>query len=160
MRWLFSRLLRHKSLLSFVLFMNFLAIALELLLPLILGEVIDEVILSAQYQLLVILVVVILLIAVLRGISGFIQRYFGGYLGQKIILDLRNELLASFQKQDFTFFDTESTGDLMSRATTDMDALSRFYSFGIRAFAVAAVYYIGIYVFFFITSLEMTLLAL
>jgi ABC-type multidrug transport system fused ATPase/permease subunit len=56
--------------------------------------------------------------------------YGGQALGQKMIYDMRNMIFASVQAQSFSFHDRNETGQLMSRATGDVEAVRRFVAFG------------------------------
>lgn len=54
-------------------------------------------------------------------------RYQGTLLATKIEIDMKNELFAHFQKQNFDFFDSRKTGKLISYITTETGNLSKLF---------------------------------
>jgi ATP-binding cassette subfamily B protein len=74
-------------------------------------------------------------LVVLAGTTGlftYIQRYVSAWVSQMAIFNLRNDLYNSLLNQSFSFYDQQRTGQLMSRATSDIGQVSRFYNFGLR----------------------------
>ncbi len=66
---------------------------------------------------------------------GFLCRYAQGLLtawaGQRIIFDLRADVFNKIMHMDLTFFNHNPVGRLMTRATSDVDALQRFVTEGV-----------------------------
>ncbi len=66
---------------------------------------------------------------------GFLCRYGQGLLtewvGQKIIFDMRADVFNKILRLDLPFFDTNPVGRLMTRVTSDVDALQRFVTEGV-----------------------------
>jgi ATP-binding cassette subfamily B protein len=60
------------------------------------------------------------------GIINFINTYVQGYLAQMVVKDLRSDYYASLQAKSFKFYDATAVGDLVSRATMDMQAVEMF----------------------------------
>jgi ATP-binding cassette subfamily B protein len=75
--------------------------------------------------------IAILLVAVLRGIVMYGHSYLGEALSQRIAYDLRNSLFAKLLDLSFSFYDRQKTGDLMSKATVDIDGTRQFINLGI-----------------------------
>jgi len=75
-------------------------------------------------------------VSILRGILTFGQSYLSEFIGQKIAYDLRNRLYDRIQRLSFAFHDTAQTGQLMSRATQDVEAVRIFVAMG----AVRSIY--------------------
>ncbi len=78
------------------------------------------------------LAVLIVGVSALSGVFGFVMRYLGEIVAQRLIYQLRKEVYESLQSQSFSFFDNTQTGQLMSRTTMDVDLIRRFFSFGFR----------------------------
>ena len=72
----------------------------------------------------------ILLVSVGRGFCDFGRTYTTESLSQKVSFDCRNLLYDKLQNVSFAFHDKEHTGDLMSRATADVEAMRRFVNLG------------------------------
>ncbi|MCE2458403.1 MAG: ABC transporter ATP-binding protein [Dehalococcoidia bacterium] len=101
-----------------------------LVVPRMLGEAIDEALASGLQSRLLTLAAVIVLFSILRGIFSYGQRYLSESLSQRSAYDLREDFFKKLQSMSFGFFDREQTGDLMSRATQDVEAVRTFVSMG------------------------------
>lgn len=66
-----------------------------------------------------------------RGICGYYQVYLGECLSQYAAYDLRNSLYTRFLSLSFSFHDNAQTGQLMSRATADVEACRGFLDAGL-----------------------------
>ena len=71
---------------------------------------------------------IIIGVSLLRGLFSFGQSYFAEYAGQKVAYDLRNKLYDRIQRLSFAFHDKAQTGQLMSRATQDVEGVRFFLS--------------------------------
>ena len=74
--------------------------------------------------------------------------YQGHMMGAKIERDMRRELFAHYQKLSFSFYDEQKTGQLMSRITSDLFAISELAHHGPEDLFLGIVKFIGV---FFIT---------
>ena len=101
-----------------------------MVIPRMLGSAIDESLSTGLQSRLLILAGVILLFSVLRGVFSFGQRYLSEVLSQRSAYDLRNDIFIKLQGMSFGFFDKEQTGNLMSKATQDVEAVRMFISMG------------------------------
>ena len=68
--------------------------------------------------------------AAARGAFAFGQTYLGEYLGQAVAYDLRNALYDRLQRLSYAYHDQQQTGQLMSRATADVEAMRMFIFMG------------------------------
>lgn len=68
--------------------------------------------------------------ALLRGLSMFVQRYLAEWVGQSVAYDLRNAIYQRLQTLSFRFHDGAETGQIMVRATQDVEVLRMFINFG------------------------------
>ena len=101
-----------------------------LVIPRMLGEAIDEALASGLQSRLYMLAGVIVLFSLLRGVFSYGQRYLSESLSQRSAYDLREDFFKKLQGMSFGFFDKEQTGDLMSKATQDVEAVRMFISMG------------------------------
>lgn len=69
------------------------------------------------------------------GVASFGLRYLQGYLlalfSQRVIFDLRRQLFAKFQRLSVGYFDGNPVGKLMTRVTSDIDAINQFLTQGL-----------------------------
>jgi ATP-binding cassette subfamily B protein len=94
--------------------------------PLFTAQIIDLVITQGKQDLLPGLVSNIVLAVVGFGIVNFVVSYGQGYLAQMVTRDLRSDYYSSLQLKSFKFYDASAVGDLVSRATMDMQAVEAF----------------------------------
>jgi ATP-binding cassette subfamily B protein len=106
-----------------------------LIIPKLIGTAIDAVIISGSSKGLWLLAGGIILANLFRGLMAYGQTFFGESLGQQVAYDLRNEFYTHLQTLNFDFHDKHQTGNLMSRATADIEGIRMFVQGGmIRSF--------------------------
>src|SRR6202161_2223379 len=72
-----------------------------------------------------------LLVVVFGMFCDFGEQYIMQWVGQKAMFDLRREMMARLQQLDLAFFDHNPVGRLVTRITTDVDALNKLFSSGL-----------------------------
>ncbi len=107
-----------------------------LFLPHLFGQAIDQIKVmldggSVQLQSLLVIVGVIIVLSVVRGGLSFFQNYFGEAVSQYVSYDLRNKMYDHLQHLSFGFHDRNHTGNVMSRAITDVENIRMFVNMGI-----------------------------
>ena len=63
----------------------------------------------------------------------FLQTYFMQWTGQKVMFDLRSQIFRHLQRMHVGFFDKNPVGRLVTRVTTDVDALNEMFTSGVVA---------------------------
>ena len=69
--------------------------------------------------------------SLVRGLFDFCRTYTADSLAQMVSYDLRNKFYDKLQHVSFAFHDKEHTGNLMSKATADVEAVRRFVMMGL-----------------------------
>jgi ATP-binding cassette subfamily B protein len=64
-------------------------------------------------------------------LCDFGEQYMMQWVGQKAMFDLRREIMAKLQRLDLAFYDHNPVGRLVTRITTDVDALNELFSSGL-----------------------------
>ena len=77
--------------------------------------------------------------AVLRGVFAFLQAYWAERNSQAVAFDLRNDLFAKIQRLSFSYHDRNQTGQLMIRATDDVEKVRLFIGQGLLQLVGAVV---------------------
>jgi ATP-binding cassette subfamily B multidrug efflux pump len=113
---------------------------------------------NANYMLLAGLLVIGL--GVLRGVTGFIFRYFGEILSHHVAYDIRNSVYNKVQRQSFTYHDESQTGTLITRAISDVDEVQRFFAFGLIDGMNTALLFAGVTIVMIATSPLLAIIAL
>jgi len=63
----------------------------------------------------------------------FVQTYLMQWTGQKIMFDLRSQIFRHIQRMHVAFFDRNPVGRLVTRVTSDVDALNEMFTSGVLA---------------------------
>src|SRR5580700_9038217 len=63
----------------------------------------------------------------------FVQTYMMQWMGQKIMFDLRRDIFRHMQRMHIGFFDTHAVGRLVTRLTSDVDAINEMFTAGVLA---------------------------
>ena len=117
---------------------------LNIYLPKLGGMAIKEVLETQDFNALVSITLQIILFTGILGVLTFIQRYANAYFSQKVIYDVRNDLFRALQRQSFAFYDRMQTGQLMSRATTDVNRIRWFLGFQIMGLISSVMLFGGV----------------
>ncbi len=102
----------------------------------------------------------IVALAVVTGIFTFGQQYLTEFTAQKTIYDIRNTLFDHIQRLSFSYHDEAETGQLISRATSDVQALSRFLGHGITHVVGDTLVFLGVLVICLKMNWHLALVAL
>ena len=70
---------------------------------------------------------------VLAYLLQFVQVYLMQWIGQKIMFDLRRDIFRHMQRMDVGFFDVHPVGRLVTRLTSDVDAVNEMFTDGVLA---------------------------
>ncbi len=118
--------------------------AFSLAVPWMLGEAIDTVIGSGERSFLILAAGVVIGASALRGIFAYVHRYLSEVVSQKTCYDIRNALYNRLQRLSFAYHDQAQTGQLMSRATVDVEAVRMFFGMGLVTLGQTFILFVGI----------------
>ena len=107
--------------------------------PWIIKTAIDVGLAQSDPSILIVSGVLVILAALFRGACGFAQTYLGEYLSQAVAYDIRNAIYDHLQRISYAYHDRQQTGQLMSRATADVEAVRMFIFMGALRFVFIAV---------------------
>jgi len=102
----------------------------------------------------------VLVIAAVGAISNYTQRRVTNDLGQWVMHDLRCTLYSHIQRLSLRYHDRKQTGDLISRLTSDIDAIQSFIASGLLGVLINSLTLVGMMVVMFCLSRQFTLIAL
>ncbi|MCX6079174.1 MAG: ABC transporter ATP-binding protein [Chloroflexi bacterium] len=95
--------------------------------------------------------------AILRGLFAFLQAYWAEKNSQAVAFDLRNDLYAKIQRLSFSYHDQNQTGQLMIRATDDVEKLRLFLGQGLLQLVGAIVLLTATLIILFSTNSQLAL---
>lgn len=98
-----------------------------------------------------------LLFAVIRGLFAFAQSFMAEKVSQSVAFDFRNELFAKIQRLSFSYHDRNQTGQLMIRATDDVDKLRLFIGQGLLMSVNALLLLVGTLLLLLVSNWRLTL---
>ena len=122
---------RHKRQLAGAYVTMLGATAAAMVVPRLLGTAIDSALTSGLQSQFLLLAGGIIAVSLLRGLFGYGQNYLAEEVSQRAAYDLRNDFFEKLQSLSFGFHDRQQTGNLMSKATQDVEAVRFFMSMGL-----------------------------
>ena len=104
--------------------------ATQMVVPTIIGKVIDYGLSGGDPRYLAVAGLVILGAGLLRMALSFSQRYLGAWIAQHVSFDLRNKLYDHIQHLSFSYHDHTQTGQLINRCIEDVSSIQQFTGSG------------------------------
>ncbi len=95
----------------------------NLYLPWIIKDMIDKVLAEKDMAMLNIISVSIVVVFAIRGFFYYWQSYLVSYIGQRVVVDVREVMFRKFQRMPMAYFDKHQTGETMSYLTNDVGAI-------------------------------------
>jgi len=102
----------------------------------------------------------VLAIAVLDAIASYADKYLTTSIGQWVMHDLRRTLYSHIQRLSLAYHDQKETGDLLSRITSDIDAIQSFLASGLLSSIVNVFTLVGMVGVMLYLNWRFTLIAL
>ncbi len=133
---------------------------LAVVIPRIIGEVIDVGVNSGDAQFMLLAGLGMVGLGVLRGVMGFLSRYFGEKLSHYAVFDIRNQMYNKVQHLSFTYHDNANVGTIITRSIGDVNEIQRYYAFGLLDTINVTVLVVGSLVGMFTISPLLTLVAI
>lgn len=106
-------------------------------------------------QALIIALVSIIIFAALRGVFAFLQAFWAEKNSQAVAYDLRNDLYAKIQRLSFSYHDKNQTGQLMIRATDDVEKVRLFIGQGLLQLVGAVILLVGTIIILFTSNVSL-----
>lgn len=141
-------------------FLTILASALFPFRPYLIKIAIDDYISIADWNGLLNIILLIFSVLIINGVLQFAQTYLMQWVGQNVLLSIRQNLFTHIQKLSLKFFDKNPVGRLVTRVTNDVEVLNELFSSGV-VMIIADLLLIGwIIAYMFFINVELSLLTL
>lgn len=111
-----------------------LSAGLSLVFPAVISEVVDSVFDEANLALLDEITLLLLLVFLVRSVASFVQNYYLNYVGERIVVDIRQELYAHLQILSIGFYTDRRVGELVSRISSDVTVMRTVLTGNISTF--------------------------
>jgi ABC-type multidrug transport system fused ATPase/permease subunit len=133
--------------------------AAALLIVYLTGNVVDVVRHGHRHE-LVPLVGLVLAVGAVRALTMMGRRLIAGRQALAVEMDMRTALYARLVRLSFSFYDRHQTGQLMSRATVDLQSVRFFLGYGLIFFFQHIFTIVGVTIVMFVVSVKLSLVAL
>lgn len=134
--------------------------ALELVPPWLIKIVIDDVIQARHPELLPWMIVGFLFAYGLKNLFASLRIRFNNTLEQRVVHDLRAQVFAALQRLSVTYFESRSTGEIMSRVNSDTEHVERIFVDGLEGMLTASLTLVGITIMLFTLNWKLAALSL
>lgn len=137
-----------------------LAAGANLYMPWIIKDMIDKVLMERDMAMLNLIAGGIIVVFFFRGVFYYGQSYLVSFVGQRVVIDIREALFEKFQRMPLAYFDRHQTGEIMSYVTNDVQALQNALVDKLIEFVTEASILIGSIVLMFYLDWKLTLITL
>jgi subfamily B ATP-binding cassette protein MsbA len=96
--------------------------------PFLIKPAVDDIFIKKDQTMLILIPLAVILVYSILGVAMYFQEYLMNYVGQNIIMRLRNALYNKISDLPVSFFHQETTGVLMSRITNDVNIVKAMVS--------------------------------
>ncbi len=141
-RWFLHHLYKQKYVALLVIVSIIILTLTRTLIPVVIGDIIDNLLLFQDELQLIIMVLFGLVLYFLRSGIGYFTTMIGHYLGLKTEQNMRKEFFDTIQMKPLRFYDDVRTGDLQAHATNDLRVINAMIAHG--AFYLYPFFQIGI----------------
>lgn len=136
-----------------------IATYINIYIPTLSGAAVRDILTIGDFEMLKGLVIQILIFTGGLCVISLVRASAYGNFTQKVVFDVRNDVFRSIQRQSFGFFDKMKTGQLMSRATTDVERIRGFIGFQLRMLTDSLFLLGGVITSMVIMNMDLSLLA-
>jgi ATP-binding cassette subfamily B protein len=102
----------------------------------------------------------LLALLVVNTVVSYLQTYYGGWLGQYIVRDIRTDLYKHLLSLKLSFFDRTPIGVLVTRNISDVETLADVFSEGLAAMVGDLLQIVFLMIFMFYTNWQLALISL
>lgn len=149
LKWIWHYVNPYKGRMFIGFFLVLLVALLNMVIPYLSGIIIDDVIIKNDISLLIPIIIIMLAVTLVRSLGKYYFQMVFERLSQKVVFNIREEMYSDLQKQDFSFYDSTRTGDIMARMTGDVDMVRHFVAWVVyMVFENAAIFGLAIVLMF------------
>jgi ATP-binding cassette subfamily B protein len=138
----------------------FASLGLQLTIPMVIARAIDDGIGERDSRFLIESALLIVGLTLLQGIFTFARSYLVQSAAERVAYDMRNELYAHLQRLTYAFYDQSQTGQLMSRATEDINNIRAMLVMAMRPLVLAVATLIAVTIILLRIDLLLAVVAL
>jgi ABC-type multidrug transport system fused ATPase/permease subunit len=156
-KWLLGLLRPHRAKVALMFAALIVATAAGLAPPYLAGKAIDSGIRAGDVGALNLIAGIFVASAVIYAAASYAQTYLTGWVGQRVLQDLRERIFSHLQRMSIGFFTRRSPGVLISRMTNDVQALDQLVSDGITTLFSSTLTLLGVVAIMLALDVELAL---
>ena len=145
---------------TFALIAIFVSSAATLVVPIIIGHIVDVYLQSKNFHGVVVFSIILAAVYIVGLIASYIQVKTMGGVGRRLLFNLRNKIFEKLEELPLAFFNQNKEGDIISRINNDTDKLNQFFSQALMQFIGNIVLIIGTGIFLLVISIRLGSVAL
>ncbi|HEU5104921.1 MAG TPA: ABC transporter ATP-binding protein [Solirubrobacterales bacterium] len=157
-RWLITQLRPYRGRVALMFLGLALATAAGLAPPYLAGRAIDSGILAGDVGALDMIVVAFVAVSVIYAAATYLQTYMVGWIGTRVLQDLRERVFTHIQSMSIGFFTRRSPGVLISRMTNDIEALNQLVTTGVVTMFSSTLTLFGVVVILLLLDVKLALI--
>ena len=123
--------LRYRLLMTAAYIALTLSTVFQVAVPRLLGNAVDEAVNNGTSEALWVIGGAVVVVTLLRGFFFYWQTYLGENISQRVAYQIRNAFYDNLQHLSFGYHDHQHTGNLMSKATVDVEGVRMFVNMGL-----------------------------
>lgn len=150
----------YKGLIALVIIVTSVSTILSLVAPYFIGETIDNYIIPRDWNGVVRMSLIISGIYVVAALADIAVGWIMATMSQKVLKKMRKDLFEHLQTLSLNFFDSSSSGDLMSRLTNDIEAIGTVLSNSIKDMTQSSLIIVGVIIAMFLLNKWLALASL
>ncbi|HEX5714385.1 MAG TPA: ABC transporter ATP-binding protein [Solirubrobacterales bacterium] len=156
-RWLVAQLRPYRGRVALMFVGLLAATAAGLAPPYLAGKAIDAGIQTGDLAALDLIVLAFVAVAVVYAAATYLQTYMVGWVGTRVLQDLRARVFTHLQSMSIGFFTRRSPGVLISRMTNDIEALNQLVTTGVVTMFSSTLTLLGVVVILLVLDVQLAL---
>jgi ATP-binding cassette, subfamily B, bacterial len=156
-RWLVAQLRPYRGRVGLMFVGLLLATAAGLAPPYLAGKAIDSGILAGDVSALDWIVAAFIGVSLVYAVATYLQTYMVGWVGTRVLQDLRERVFTHIQSMSIGFFTRRSPGVLISRMTNDIEALNQLVTTGVVTMFSSTLTLLGVVVILLLLDVKLAL---
>ncbi|HTU15485.1 MAG TPA: ABC transporter ATP-binding protein [Solirubrobacterales bacterium] len=157
-KWVLGLLKPYRRRIVVMVFAVFAASLTSLAPPYLAGRAIDSGIETGDERALALIVIAFVILTTAYAMTSYLQTYLVGWIGVRVLQDLREEVFKHIQKMSIGFFTRNRPGALISRMTNDIEALNQLISDGIVTLFSNMLTLVGVVVILLLLDVKLALI--
>ena len=152
--------LPHKKVFLFIFGLMLLSVAISLIAPLLIRDIVDTVVPNEDHRRMVLVIAALAFVGVLDITITFFHQRLMSKTGHRIIATIRRDVFTNLQRLPFDFFDSRPAGKIVVRVTSYVDELANFFANILLTFVVNILRILMVTVFMLVLNPTLTLIVL